>query len=258
MLALIAGEGALPGLIAPEAGFTAALAGNPPQIPTDVTFRLEHLGTLLQTLKDKGVTEVCFAGAVKRPAFDPSQIDRATLPLVQRLAATFEQGDDAALRGILEIFEEAGFTIHAAHQLIPEVLPDPGVPTERQPDGMAKASAARAAEVLAIIAPADIGQGCVAHKGQIIAIEAALGTAWMLESLQNRTDGAGGLFYKAPKTNQDRRVDLPTIGPDTVSQAADAKLDGIVIEAGGVMILDQARTVAEADARGLFLWVRTP
>lgn len=258
MLALIAGTGALPALIAPEARLTAALAGNPPQIPTDLTFRLEHLGTLIQSLKDRGVTEICFAGAVRRPAFDPSQIDRATLPLVPKLQAAFDQGDDGALRQILEIFEDAGFTIHAAHQLIPQILPDPGVPTQRQPDGIAQASATRAAETLALIAPADIGQGCVAHKGQIIAVEAALGTEWMLDSLKTRTDGQGGLFYKAPKPSQDRRVDLPTIGPDTVIQAADAHLDGIVIEAGGVMVLDQPRTVAEADARGLFLWVRTP
>ena len=121
MLALIAGEGALPALIAPEAGVTAALAGNRPQIATDLTFRIEHLGTLLDTLKSKGVTQVCFAGAVKRPAFDPSQIDRATLPLVPRLQAAFEQGDDGALRQILALFEETGFTIHAAHQLVPEV-----------------------------------------------------------------------------------------------------------------------------------------
>lgn len=89
-------------------------------------------------------------------------------------------------------------------------------------------------------------------------MEAALGTDWMLASLKARTDGPGGLFFKAPKPGQDNRVDLPTIGPDTVAAIVEAGLHGIVIEAGGVMVLDLDRTIAEADAARRFLWVREP
>ncbi len=256
MLALIAGQGALPEVLAPKAQLIAALGGNRPTLQPDLTFRLEHLGSVIATLLDKGVTEVCFAGAVQRPDIDPNQIDAATRPLSKRLQATFTQGDDAALRSVLDIFEEAGLTIKAAHQVAPHLLPSPGVLTHKQPDDTAHKNAKRAADTLGIIGAADIGQGCVASKGQIIAVEAALGTAWMLESLQRRSDPPGGLFYKAPKPSQDRRIDLPTIGPDTVTQAAAAGLDGIVIEAGGVMVLCLKDTIAEANAKKLFLWVK--
>lgn len=258
MLALIAGQGALPERLAPKAGLVAGLAGNQPLIETDLTFRLEHLGTLLQTLLDKGVTQVCFAGAIQRPAFDSSQIDQATLPLVTRLAATFQQGDDAALKTVLQIFEEKGLVIKSAHEIAPDLLPDAGCLTETQPDEVAIANAQRAASVLSIMGPADVGQGCAVHRGQVIAIEAALGTDWMLDSLKHRTDGPGGLFYKAPKPQQDRRVDLPTIGPNTVAVASQARLGGIAIEAGGVMILDLDATIQAANDNGLFLWVRQP
>ena len=68
--------------------------------------------------------------------------------------------------------------------------------------------------------------------------------------------GARGVLYKAPKPGQDRRIDLPAIGPGTVERAAAAGLAGIAVEAGGVMILGFAATVAAADAAGLFLWAR--
>ncbi len=147
---------------------------------------------------------------------------------------------------------------------------------------------------------ADIGQALVVAQGQVIAVEAQPGTDWMLASLLARggerlpTGGLfddpfgvaadvfggpavmprrgrdpalppGGVLYKAPKPGQDLRADLPAIGPETVRGAAAAELEGIVIEAGGVMLLDRAATVAAADreatvaaadAAGLFLWVR--
>ena len=64
------------------------------------------------------------------------------------------------------------------------------------------------------------------------------------------------MLFKAPKPGQDRRVDLPAIGPGTLEGAAAAGLAGVAVEAGGVMILGFAATVAAADAAGLFLWAR--
>jgi DUF1009 family protein len=69
-------------------------------------------------------------------------------------------------------------------------------------------------------------------------------------------DALRGLMFKAPKPMQDRRVDLPTIGPDTMTLAHAANLRGVVIEAGGVIVLDPQATIAAADKLGLFLWVR--
>lgn len=94
------------------------------------------------------------------------------------------------------------------------------------------------------------------HRGQALAVEGLYGTGWMLESLKQRPDGEGGLLAKSPKPHQDRRIDLPAIGPETIAQAVAAALDGIVLEAGGVMILESAETIAAANVEGLFIWVR--
>jgi UDP-2,3-diacylglucosamine hydrolase len=294
MLALIAGQGALPGRVLaarPEAlvceleGFPSALALNARR------FRIERLGGFLSELKAAGVTEVCLAGRVGRPRLDPSAVDAATMLLVPRMMAALQAGDDAALRTVLAFFEEAGFAIRAAHEIVPDLLPAAGVPTRAAPGPEAERDLARAVAAHRAIGAADIGQALVVAEGQVIAVEAQPGTDWMLASLlapdralvptgtlfddpfgvaadvfggpardpRPRRDPAlprGGLLYKAPKPGQDRRVDLPAIGPETVRGAAGAELRGIVIEAGGVIVLEAAEVVRAADAAGLFVWVR--
>ena len=261
MLALIAGQGALPKLLADTSEappLIASLARFPPDtLQPDLTFRIETLGTALETLKERGVTEVCFAGALRRQPIEPTEIDAATMPLVPRMAEALKQGDDAALRTVIAIFEEAGLTVKAPHDIAPDLLPDPGILTEAPPRETDEADVARAADVLAALAPADVGQGCVVHRRQVLAVEGHYGTDWMLGTLEHRPDAStGGTFYKAPKAGQDRRIDLPTIGPETVHAAADARLYGIAIEAGGVMMIDRQTCVDIADQAGLFIWVR--
>lgn len=273
MLALIAGTGALPRLICDRmaaqgrAVLPCVLAGNRADLGPGVDpleFRLEHLGSFLQTLKARGVTSVCMAGAVARPVLDPAAVDAATRPLLEQLAGALRAGDDGALRVALSVFERAGFRIAAAHDLVPELLPPAGVLTQRKPQDADGADAGRAAGVLATMGPADLGQSCVVAGGQVLAVEALPGTDWMLDSLaqvpSSRITVPGsegrGLFYKAPKPGQDRRVDLPAIGPDTVQRCAALGLRGLVLEESGVMILNRADTVRAADAAGLFLWVR--
>jgi len=269
-LALVAGRGALPArlLAACEgAGLrvtVCGMEGYARDLPrNDRPFRLETLGTLLADLRRAGATEACLAGSVQRPALDPQAVDAATAPLLERVSAALSAGgDDGALRTLVALFEEAGLRVRGAADLVPDLLPPEGVLTAARPgEGQAR-DAARAAATLSALGRADVGQACVVRAGQVMAVEALPGTDWMHASLGALPGDlpphfrSGGLLYKAPKPVQDRRVDLPLIGPDTVDAAARADLAGIVVEADGVMVLDRAATVAAADAAGLFLWVR--
>jgi UDP-2,3-diacylglucosamine hydrolase len=260
MLTLIAGSGQLPAALVAgleQPPLVCALDGFVPDgVPVDLSFRIETLGSLLETLRKKGVSRVCFAGAIERPAIDPSKIDAATMPLVPVMMQALAEGDDGALRAVISIFEQAGFTVQAAHEIAPNLLPDVGRLTQAQPNEQALRDALRAQQIVDGMATADVGQCCVVLNGQALAIESVFGTDWMLQSLSYRPDGTGGVFYKAPKSGQDRRADLPTIGLDTVQKVADAHLEGLVIEAGGVMVLDLAGVIAECDRLDLFLWVR--
>ena len=294
MLALIAGQGALPGLVlaARPGAVVCELEGYPTGlVSAPRTFRVERLGTLIADLKAAGVTEICLAGRVGRPKLDAALVDAATMPLLPRMLAALHVGDDAALRTVLDFFGEAGFTVRPAHEIVPEVLPPEGVPTAARPGPADERDVARAVSAHRAMGAADIGQALVVAEGQVIAVEAQPGTDWMLASLRARDAGRlptgglfddplgvaadmfggpaqaprprrdpvlppGGLLYKAPKPGQDRRVDLPAVGPATVRGATVIGLRGLVVEAGGVMLLDREAAVRAADAAGLFIWVR--
>ncbi len=258
MLALIAGRGLLPRILFDRSGgkdvLVTALEGfEPTELPVAISFRIERLGSFLKELSKRGVTEVCFAGGIERPSLNPAKIDAATLPLVPRMIKALGQGDDAALRIVIETFEEKGFRIRAAHELAPDLIPPVGLlgrhkHPKHSPDDIAKAK-----DVVALLGAADIGQACVIRRQQVLALEAMPGTAHMLRSIAGL--GKGGILYKAPKPSQDRRIDLPAIGPDTLEQAAEAGLEGVVLAEGGVMILDRGATIDAADRLGLFLEV---
>lgn len=262
MLALIAGAGLLPKEVAQcltKRPLICAMEGSEPDcVDAEISFRLEHFGSFLTRLKSAGVVEICLAGAVTRPPIDPSAIDAATLPMVPVLQAALGAGDDGALRAIMGLIEQAGFSLRAAHEVAPDLLMQEGIATQVKPGELDKADALRGAEIVAAMCAADIGQSCAVRARQAIAVENVFGTNWMLKTLASRPDGQGGIMFKAPKPGQDRRADLPAVGPETVELCAAAGLSGIVLEAGGVIVLEQAAVIAACDRLGLFLWSKNP
>ncbi len=264
-VALIAGQGALPahlaaGLAARGQPFLLAeMEGFPADLPgvTPLRFRLERLVPFLDHLADQGVTEIVLAGAVRRPRLEPELFDARTATLVPRFLTALQSGDDAALRLVIGIFEEWGFTVRGAHEIAPDLLPPAGVATAAAPAPGDQAAAALGEAAVAAMGRADLGQACVVSADRVVAREDATGTDAMLGALP-ADPGQRRLLFKAPKPGQDRRADLPVIGPGTAARAAAAGLAGIVIEAGGVMLLDPAPTLQALDAAGLFLWVRPP
>lgn len=255
--ALIAGSGRLPAAIAArlDAPLVAALDGFPPEGIEAESFRLERLVPFIESLLDRGVTRVVFAGAVRRPRLDPALFDRRTAMLVPRIAAAMQQGDDAALREVIAVFEEEGLTIAGLADVAPSLIPGAGILAGR-PSPQDEADAARAAAIVQGLGALDIGQGAVVAGGLCLAVETLPGTEAMLDFVARTRTGRGGVLWKAPKPSQERRIDLPAVGPDTVAQARAAGLDGIAWEAGGVVLIDREDAVAAAEAAGLFLWAR--
>ncbi|SFI27665.1 UDP-2,3-diacylglucosamine diphosphatase LpxI domain-containing protein [Jannaschia pohangensis] len=258
-LALVAGQGGLPhrlvAALPDQIATVVHLDGFAPEGVTSTAFRVEHLGSLIARLVAEGVSDVCFAGAIARPALDPAALDAATLPLVPRMMQALQAADDAALRTVLSFFEEAGLRVVGAHELLPDLLtvPEVGTPSDR-----ARADIDRAAAVHAALAPLDVGQGCVVAAGQVLAVEAMPGTDWMLASLTHFHGPKGGVLFKAAKAGQDRRVDMATIGPGTVTAAAAAGLSGIAVRQSDVLVLDPEGVSDALTRTGLFLTAVAP
>lgn len=224
--------------------------------------RFEKAGPLFEAIKSAGCSRVVFAGGMDRPRLNPLKFDGKFLKLSSKLLPALKGGDGQTLRVVADIFETEGIEIVAAHDLLGDVLAVSGVLTKKQPNEADKLDAARAADIVANLSSLDIGQASVVAQGTCLAIETIQGTDEMLrfaatfkEEYRPDPDGGRGVLFKGPKTDQDRRMDLPTIGPDTIKRAKEAGLAGICTVAGGALILDIEAVVRCADEAGLFLWV---
>lgn len=271
-IALVSGRGELPGLLAnrmsaegraPVLAELEGFEGLSRAAGDVVRFRLERLVPFLDHLQDLGVTQAVFAGGVHRPRLDPALIDAATMQLLPRIMAAMQQGDDGTLREVIALMGEWGIEVVGAQDICPDLVAQPGMIGTATPTAADKRDAARGFKILHALGAADIGQGCVVSAGQCLAVEALPGTDAMLAHLAAlRAAGTGlpegGVFCKAPKPGQDRRIDLPALGPDTVSAVHAAGLRGIAFEAGGVLLIDRSGMEARAKELDVFLWARDP
>lgn len=261
-LGIIAGSGALPKLIAQDLAarglnhLVVDFYGNEIDWGAGFTARFEQPEAMFAALRNAGCSQVVMAGGIVRPELDPSKFDATFAGIIPKLGAAMAQGDDAALAVVLEMFEVAGFEVVSAQDVLSTLLADEGVLGAVAVDDASRSDAARAAEILSVTGALDIGQGCVVADGLCLALESLPGTAAMLEFVRQTRVGTGGVLLKAPKAGQDRRVDLPAIGPDTIDQLAAAGLFGLVIAAREVLVIDRAEVIRRADAAGVFVWSR--
>ncbi|KIN65191.1 DUF1009 domain containing protein [Sulfitobacter noctilucicola] len=260
-LALITGRGNLPVQVAnaqETPPLICAYEGVPPEhLETDLTFRLETLGTLLVALGEKGVTHVCFCGAIDRPKLDPAKLDAETMPLVPLFQKALAAGDNGALQVLKEIFEQTGFEVVGADTLLPDLVAEQGVLSAAWPDAQMRRDAARGEAVLAGMAPLDIGQACVIGAEQVLGVESFGGTDHLLRTLPAKAGEMRAILCKGPKIGQIREIDMPTIGPATIEAAHAAGLAGVIVDAGDVIVLDPERCAKLADDFGLVLWARS-
>ncbi len=230
-----------------------------------VTAAFEKPGRLFAELRAAGCRAVTFAGGIARPTLNPLRFDLTMLRLAPKVLAAVRGGDDRTLRAVAEAIEGEGFLLVPAQAIVDGLVALPGAPTRAQPGEDDRADAARAAAIVAAIGAADVGQAAVVAQGVCLGVESVQGTDALLAFVartagpfRHDPKGARGVLLKAPKPGQDWRMDLPAIGPDTIAAAAAAGLAGVVVQAGGVLVLGREETIAAADRAGLFLWGRAP
>jgi len=260
-LALIAGRGGLPAELAaalPGPALVCAPAGVTPEgLAVDLVFHLERLAPFLRELTRRGVRRVALVGAVDRPRLDPALCDPETAALMPALLGAMAGGDDSTLRALIALIEAFDLSVAGLAELAPALLAPAGAMT-RAPGPSEAADAARGQAVLAALGAADVGQACIVAGRLVLGVEALYGTDALLADVaarrMAREPQRGGVLVKRMKPGQDPRADLPAIGPQTVAGALAAGLTGICLQAGHVVILRRAETVAAAREGGLALW----
>jgi DUF1009 family protein len=257
-LGILAGGGELPSKliqICRSTGrevFVVALQGHAdPAALGDVAhaeIRLGAAGDILDRLKAERVEELVMAGGVRRPSFAELQPDARALKILAKVGYT-ALGDGSLLSALARVLESEGFRVVGPDDLVAELLAPEGPLGRLEPDDRLRADIALGIASARAIGADDIGQGAVVRNGVIVGTEGSAGT----DALIARCAGPGGVLVKVKKPEQDRRLDLPSIGVETVRNAAAAGLAGIAVEAGGALVIDRAEVAETADAAGLFV-----
>ena len=219
-----------------------------------------QLGKATKLFRAENCRDLVFIGTLVRPALSEIRLDWGTLRVIGRVWAAFRGGDDHLLSGIGRILEQDGFRMVGIKDVAPDLLMPAGCLTLKSPDENAVADIAKGRDVLRALSPFDIGQAVVVIDGHVVGVEDIEGTDGLLARVARlRAEGgiraktARGVLVKAPKSGQDLRFDLPTLGPRTVEGAAVAKLAGIAIVAGNTIVVEPQAVIEAADAAGLFV-----
>jgi DUF1009 family protein len=225
---------------------------------------LGQFGRMCRLATAERCRDIVFIGNLIRPSLREIRLDWQTIRLMPRIVRLYRGGDDRLLSGIGRIFEEHGFRLLGAHEVAPEILVRDGLIGKRAPSERDQADIATGLAVLDAMGPFDIGQAAVVASGHVLAVEAAEGTDAMLSRVAElrrlgriRYPVGTGVLVKAPKPSQDRRLDLPSVGPQTIAGVIRAGLAGLAVVAGGT-IMAQPEVVAAAADRGRIFVVGIP
>jgi UDP-2,3-diacylglucosamine hydrolase len=219
-----------------------------------------QLGRAEKLFRAENCRDLVFIGTLLRPALSEIRLDWGTLRVIGRVWAAFRGGDDHLLSGIGRVLEQDGFRMVGIRDVAPDLLMPEGCLTRQKPDENAAADIARGREVLRALSPFDIGQAAVVIDGHVVGVEDIEGTDGLLARVARlrlegriRAKAARGVLVKAPKSGQDLRYDLPTIGPKTIEGAAKAQLAGVAIVAGNTIVVEPQSMIEAADAAHLFV-----
>ena len=219
-----------------------------------------QIGKVVRLLRSENCRDLVFIGTLVRPALSEIRLDWGTVRAMKHILAAFRGGDDHLLSGVGRILERDGFRMVGIKDVAPDLLMPAGCLTRTAPDSSATADIAKGQDVLRALGPFDIGQAVVVIDGHVVGVEGIEGTdALLVRIAQLRAEGrirtkpGRGVLVKTPKSGQDLRYDLPTLGPRTIENAAAAGLAGVAVAAGNTLVAEPQALVNAADASGLFV-----
>lgn len=219
-----------------------------------------QIGKVVRLLRAENCRDLVFIGTLVRPALSEIRLDWGTVRVMGHVLAAFRGGDDHLLSGIGRILERDGFRMVGIKDIAPDLLMPAGCLTRKTPDQSAAGDIAKGLDMLRALSPFDVGQAVVVIDGHVVGVEGIEGTDALLARIaQLRAEGRirakaqRGVLVKAPKHGQDLRYDLPTLGPQTIENAAAAGLAGLAVVAGNTLVAEPQALVGEADASNLFV-----
>ena len=192
-------------------------------------FAVTQIEAIISHFVSQNIENIVMVGKVERPQLTPDLIIDETAK--QLLLQSHGVGDGAVLDAILALMEQSGLQVMPTSSLLTDhKLPanyDNGVGPEPS-----QASLVTAKITHARLGDLDVGQALVAQDERIIAIEAAEGTDEMIKRAADYLmDSRDALFLKASKSNQNKLLDPPVFGAQTLALCVSSGIRIIALEA---------------------------
>ena len=220
-----------------------------------------QVSRMFKLLRGRDVLDVTLVGGIaKRPALSDMKFDLGAYLNLPRALSWMLAGDNAVLTGVIEVFNKKGLKVRGAHELVPGLLVRPGTNVGRKPSLADLKRIDLGMDIAKVLGQYDVGQAVVVIENRVVALEGVEGTDAMLERVAGlRADGRlprkkGGVLIKCVKPGQDLRVDLPSIGPNSIDRIVDAGLTGIGVVAGSTLMISRGETLARAKRNGVFIY----
>ena len=214
-----------------------------------------QFGKIISILKKNNCSRVLFAGKVKKPNFDKLKLDVKGIFYISRIIKKLKLGDAAIIKEIISIFKKEGIKTIRSNFFTPELTLTKGNYSNYRPDLEDKKSILNALKSLNKTNPYGHVQSAVSRKNFIV-LEKNEGTEKMLKKIKKKKGIRNGVLVKYPKKKQDTRIDLPTVGIETLKQCKRAGLKGIVLKHRKNIFLDKSNCIKYANKNKIFITVK--
>ena len=215
-----------------------------------------QFGKIIKILKKNKCRKVLFAGKVKKPNFSKLKLDLKGIYYIPRIIKSSQLGDAAILREIIRILNQEGIRTISSLTFNPELTLKKGNYSKTKPNREDKVDINRAITKLNKLGKYNFSQGAVVRNKKVVAIEGKGGTQKMLKRCKSKKFRKKGVLVKFPKKKQDLRIDLPTIGFNTLIQCKTAGLKGIVLKNNQNVFLERKKCIDFANKNKMFITVK--
>ena len=207
-------------------------------------------GKILNLIKEKKSKKVLFAGKIAKPEFSSLRLDFKGFYYMPSVIKAAKKGDAAIIKAIIKILNVEGIKVISSISFNPELALKAGNYSKLKPNREDLVSIKKGTKYFNKLNELDHVQALIVNDGKIVAKEGREGTRKMLIKLKKKTHG---ILIKFPKKKQDLRMDLPTIGLQTIKDCKKYGLKGIVLKSKKNIILDKAKCIQFANKNRIFI-----
>lgn len=224
---------------------------------THRTLNFGDVGKAISFFRKNKIKYIVFAGAVKKPDLKTIWPDLKGFFLLIKLLKCKIFGDDTILQTAIKFLEKEGFEVLPVDQIVKDIKIQHGIAGNIElPNDDYMIDIELGVKVLKQIGDLDIGQSIVIQNGIVMGIECIEGTEKLIERCGQLkyTTGRKPILVKIKKSKQTRKIDLPAIGEDTISQVKSAGFAGIALDCENGLVINREATISKANKNKIFIY----